>query len=57
MLTRKYGAPKAEYAADGAVSGYQWITGTFGRRSVALFENRSLSRNDTVLSYEDASRK
>ena len=57
MLTRKYGAAKTEYTVDGAVSGYQWSTGTFGRQSVVLFENRSLSRNDTVLSYEDASRK
>ena len=57
MLTRKYGAPKAEYAAGGTVSGFQWVTGALGRQSISLFENRSLSRSDTVLSYEDASRK
>jgi len=57
MLTRKYGAAKTEYTDDGAVSGYQWNTGTFGRQSIVLFENRSLSRSDTVLSYEDAGRK
>lgn len=57
MLTRKYGAAEAECTTENGVSGYKWITGTFGRQSIVLFENHSLSRNDTVLSYEDASRK
>lgn len=57
MLVKKYGTPSSEFKSDGKPVGCVWSGGSFGRRSVTLYENRSMTRNDTVLSYEDDSKK
>ena len=57
MLTRKYGTPSEELVENGVIHGYEWSKGVFSRQSIMLFEDRSLSDNDTVLSYEDSGRR
>ncbi len=57
MLTRKYGPASAELEENGVISGARWEAGVFDRRAITLYESRSLSVNDTVLSYEDLSRR
>lgn len=57
MLNKKYGAPDAELDEKGVVRGMQWRDGAFNRASITLFESRSRSREDTVLSYEDSRRR
>ena len=57
MLTSKYGAPTEELEENGVVSGVRWSEGVFSRQSITLYENRSLTQSDTVLSYEDSGRK
>ena len=46
-----------ELEENGVVSGARWEAGVFDRRAITLYESRSLSVNDTVLSYEDLSRR
>lgn len=57
MLSKKYGAPEAELDEKGVVRGVQWRDGAFNRSSITLFESRSLTQEDTVLSYEDSRRR
>ena len=57
MLTQKYGPSSAELEENGVVSGARWSEGVFDRAAITLYESRSLSVNDTVLSYEDLSRR
>ena len=57
MLTRKYGPASEELEENGVVSGERWGENVFGRAAITLYESRSLSVNDTVLSYEDTSRR
>ena len=57
MLTKKYGQPSEELVENDVVCGYEWSKGVFSRQSITLFEDRSLSGSDTVLSYEDSSRR
>jgi hypothetical protein len=57
MLTKKYGTPGETLKDSGGTAGYRWSGGAFYRNSITLFENRSLSRNDTVLTYEDTARR
>ena len=57
MLTSKYGAPTEQLEESGVVSGVRWSEGVFSRQSITLYENRSLTQSDTVLSYEDSGRK
>lgn len=57
MLFSKYGSPSEILKIDGLTAGYSWKSGAFYRNGITLYENRSLSRNDTVLTYEDRSRR
>ncbi len=57
MLTQKYGTASEELKESGVVCGARWTSGSFNRVSVTLYENRSLSRSDTVLTYEDTGRR
>jgi hypothetical protein len=57
MLIKKYGTPKETLKVSGSTAGYRWNGGAFYRNVITLFENRSLSRNDTVLTYEDTARR
>ncbi|MGI6075233.1 MAG: hypothetical protein ACOYD9_02535 [Pyramidobacter sp.] len=57
MLFSKYGTPSETLKNNGEVAGYRWKSGAFFRNGIVLYENRSLSRNDTVLTYEDTARR
>ena len=57
MLTRKYGPAPEDLEENGVLSGARWGDSVFDRAAITLWESRSLSLNDTVLSYEDLSRR
>lgn len=54
MLTKKYGVPGEEFKENDNTRGFRWTT---GRRTITLYEGRSITKNDTVMTYEDSSRR
>lgn len=54
MLDGKYGLSDYEFKDGETMRGCRW---TDGRKSVTLYESRSITKNDTALTYEDASRR
>lgn len=54
MLRGKYDIPTETYKDDGKTRGCFWIVGD---QTVTIFENSSSTKHDTVLTYEDVSRR
>ena len=55
MLAKKYGDPAETIEQNNAPRGELW--GDPSGQCISLFESRSLSRSDTVMSYEDMDRR
>ena len=54
MLREKYGVPTQTYKDGAKVRGSFWIVGD---QTVTIHESRSSTKHDTVLTYEDVSRR
>ena len=54
MLRTKYGVPTKSYATGRKIRGCLWIVGD---QTISIYERRSSTKHDTVLTYEDVSRR